>query len=367
MTTLDTNLLQAIGTAANGLKAALVQAQQTAAQATIQQTQAQGATDNAVRVQTALQSAPDACAAITRAAYSTTVTQNAGYQKNVTAYRGAAAAGNQPTPADQARNIQNTNYSTYCDPNTDPDRCASSPSPGGASNGSALNERMTGADERASTLFQGAGSPGHVANLTYTPTQQKAAQDYISNLVDGADAPRKLSDQEYKTPQGQQYEGLRIAYEARMSLARDALEYTLASRTPMSGSAQIVQSMMTADGGSSANYINSRLNDPKNGILLYSPSGDVSPMQLLDLEVGRRTDNPDWYTMINTSSDTNALLREQVFMTAQLMKMELIRLKGEELRTALAGLAASESTKTNMKPKMDAAAQAVASGMAQTH
>jgi hypothetical protein len=89
-------------------------------------------------------------------------------------------------------------------------------------------------------------------------------------------------------------------------------------------------------------------------------------MEMLTLDVGRRVDNPVWYTTINTTTNTNALLREQTLMMAQLLKIQLMRLKGEELRTALAGLNVAESTKTVMLPKIQQADTAVASGLAST-
>ncbi len=362
----SSGLIMAIGTAANGLKDAITSLQQIAVQAQANQMKAIATVQNATEVYRNMQSAPDACASISRAAYSQSVKDNAAYQKNVYAHRGQVRLGNQPAPADQARQAQAINFNEYCDPSIDPSGCGGGKVTPATNGNSAAPEQMVGADMQASTLFQGGGAPGHVTNLTFSkttassPNQEGAAQDYINNLM-GVDAPRKISQQEYQTPQGQVYEGLRVAYLARMSLAQQAFTSVLANRMPMPGSAQIVQAMMQSDGGASANYISQRLAK----IQQYSPSGDVSPMELLDMEVGRRVDNPDWYTLINTTSDTNALLREQVFMTAQLMKMELMRIKSDELRTALEALAASQEVKQNMKPKLDAAEQAIGQGMAQ--
>ena len=359
-------LIMAIGTAANGLKDAITSLQQIAVQAQANQMKAIATVQNATQVYRNMQSAPDACASISRAAYSQSVKANAAYQKSIYAHRGQVRLGNAPAPADAARQTQAINFNEYCDPSIDPSGCGGGKVTPMTNGNSVAPEQMAGADMQASTLFQGAGAPGHVTNLTFSkaaggsPNQEGAAQDYINNLL-GVDAPRKISQQEYQTPQGQVYEGLRVAYLARMSLAQQAFSSVLATRIPIAGSAQIVQAMMQSDGGASANYIAGRLAQ----IQQYSPNGDVSPMELLDMEVGRRVDNPDWYTLINTTSDTNALLREQVFMTAQLMKMELMRIKSDELRTALEALAASQEVKQNMKPKLDAAEQAIGQGIAQ--
>lgn len=364
-----TPLSAVIGDAINGLKTMLISAQQTIATNAQQQQTANEQHNYAAQQAAAFQPAADACASATAAAMAQAVTQNASYNRSVAGYRGHVRAGNAPSSADQRRQLQSNHLNYYCDANTDPNGCAKAPLP--QTNGSTKKEQMISADERAGTLFGGAGAPGHVANLTYTTQQQQAAQDYISNAVDGTDAPRKLSPAEYNTPQGQQYEGLRIAFESRMSLSRDALEYVLASRTPIPGSNATIKDMISADnggtGGASASYINSRLNDPNNGILLYSPSGDVSQMQLLDLEVGRRVDNPDWYKLMNTSMDTNALLREMVFMSALQLKMQYMRLREGEYTAAIAAVNAAEAAKANMRARLSEAETAVIQGLSSQH
>jgi hypothetical protein len=360
-----TPLSQVIGEAVNGLKTMLISAQQTTAANALTAQQARDVNNYATQQAAALQPAADACASAATAAYAPAVTQNYQYYKSMAGYRGAYRAGNGAAAPDQKRAVQSNHFNFYCDPNTDPNACNGAKPP--QTNGSTKNEPMISADQRAGTLFGGAGSPGHVANLTYTQQQQQAAQDYISNAVDGTDAPRKLSAAEYNTQQGQQYEGLRIAYESRLSLSRDAMEYVLASRTPIPGSHQTVNDMVTADGGASASYINARLNDPVNGILMYSPSGDVSQMQLLDLEVGRRVDNPDWYKIMNTNSDTNALLRELVFMSALQLKMQYMRLREGEYTASIAAVNAAEAAKANMKERLNSAETSVIQGLAAKH
>jgi hypothetical protein len=357
-----TPLSQVIGDAINGLKTMLISAQQTTAANALTAQQARDVNNYATQQAAALQPAADACASAATAAYAPSVTQNYQYHKSMAGYRGALRAGNSPDGADQKKQVQSNHFNFYCDPNTDPAQCVGAKAP--QDNGSTKKELMISADQRAGTLFGGAGAPGHVTNLTYTQQQQQAAQDYISNAVDGTDAPRKLSAAEYNTPQGQQYEGLRIAYESRLSLSRDAMEYVLASRTPIPGSHQTVNDMVTADGGASASYINARLNDPVSGILMYSPSGDVSQMQLLDLEVGRRVDNPDWYKIMNTNSDTNALLRELVFMSALQLKMQYMRLREGEYTASIAAVNAAEAAKTNMKERLNSAETSVIQGLA---
>lgn len=353
-------IVQAIGDAANGLKTIILQSQNQLAQQLQSQANAQMQLQNQ---QKALSAAPDACASISSAAYATAVSANRSWQASVNSYAGKVKAGTAPPAGAQIINTLNNDYNNYCDPSTTPDACASAAKP--QTNGSKKPESMVGADKSSGTLFNGAGDPGHVANLTFTPNQVTAANDYIQNTIDSGDAPRKLSKEEFQTLQGQQYEGLRIAYEARISMARDALANIESERQPVAGSALIVQNMKTSDGGfSTANYVNGKFNDPKNGIALYSQNGDVSPMQLLDLEVGRRVDNPDWYTQVNTTTSVESLTREQVFMTALILKMEYMRLKDSEYMLGMTAQNTAALVKQQMLPQIRAADAAVAQGVA---
>ena len=100
-----------------------------------------------------------------------------------------------------------------------------------------------------------------------------------------------------------------------------------------------------------------------NGILLYSPSGDVSPMEMLDLNIGRRVDNPDWYKAITATADTNALLRELIFMQAQALKMQYMGLRESEFTAAIQAVNAAEATKLNMRAQLSAAETSVIQGV----
>ncbi|MDE2344143.1 MAG: hypothetical protein KGL63_12275, partial [Betaproteobacteria bacterium] len=159
-----------MGDATNGLKTALVTAQQ--ATAANQQAVQQGQQYlNYQAAQTsATAPAPDACASASTAAAAAPVSQNYAYYKSAASYRGAFRAGNAGAAPDQKRQVQSNHFNYYCDPNTDPSKCANAPAPQG--NGSTKNEAMVSADERATSLFGGAGAVGHVENLTYTTKQQ---------------------------------------------------------------------------------------------------------------------------------------------------------------------------------------------------
>ncbi len=366
-TSVTTPLTTVISDTMTGLKSMLIQSQQNIATQQQNTQQAVDAAKQAVKIDQSLQPATDACSTAAASAVSSASNKTWQYNANIAGYRGAVRAGNAPSRADQRRITTAIHTTTYCDPSTDPAQCAAPGEQPAKTNGASSNpEAMIGSDQRASTLLGGAGAPGHVANLTYTPQQQQAASDYINNTIDGTSSPRKLSAAEFETPQGQQYEGLRIAYEAKMSMARDAMAYIMASRIPVPGSHNTLNDIQTADaqnGGTAAAYIQNRLNDPVNGILKYSPNGDVSPMELLSIEVGRRIDNPNWILAINSQTNSIALQREQTMMLALLMKMQYMNLRENEMRLSMSAIASAEATKKTMEAQLTNAEQATLQGL----
>jgi len=356
------SIVMAIGDAGNGIKSAIVTAigQQTDNMNHFNNTI--NTTQYAQQVQTQLVQQSDACANISTANMSSSNHQMASYNQSVGAYTGHVKAGTAPPGPDQQRLIQSVHVSKYCDKQTDPNQCTGVKP---VSNGSTTNEQMVNSDASSATIFSGAGSPGHVANLTFSPTQTQAGQDFITNAIDGTDTPRQPSKAEYNTPQGFQYEGLRVAYEARMSTARNAMEDILASRTVVQGSYATLQAMQTADGGKWSNYINKRLTDTNNGIQMYSTNGDLSPMELLDIEVGRRADNPDWITAVSVDNSTQSLLRGLSYMMADMIKMQYMSLKLQQESLAIQATNAASATKADMLPQVMAAEQQVMHGAAQ--
>lgn len=357
-----TSIVTAIGESAQAIKASIVTAigQQTDNMNHFNNTI--NTTQYAQQVQTQLVQQSDACANISTANMSSSNHQMASYNQSVGAYVGHVKAGTAPPGPDQQRQIQSVHVAKYCDQATDPNQCSGTPP---QSNGSPKNEPMLNSDASSATLFNGAGGNGHVANLTFSKEQTQAGQDFITNAIDGTDTPRQLSKAEYNTPQGIQYEGLRVAYEARMSVARNALEDILASRTVVRGSYATLQAMQTADGGKWSNYINKRLTDTNNGIQMYSTNGDLSPMELLDIEVGRRADNPDWITAVSVDNSTQSLLRGLSYMMADMIKMQYMSLKLQQESLAIQATNAASATKTNMLPQLVAAEQQVEQGAVQ--
>lgn len=351
-------LKAAIGQSSDALRAATVGANADIA------TQVEQRQVNAIKqqkkyeAQQAQQPASDACASQTHAAYAGTVLDISKSIASSSSARMAARVGNAPVAQKQLESVESEHQAVYCDKLTDPTKCANSPNPNGAPNGRtdalASKDTMSGADTRSDALFIGAGSPGRSGNLTFTPAQQRAADAFVMNAVSAGSAPRKLSPAEYNNPDnsGKQYEGLRLTYAARTSIAQDYLTGIAAQRKPMAGSAKVLDDLAQTTQGS---YVERRRNQLKP----FSASGDLSERELLDIEIMRRADNPEWHTFVNGSASPSALVREQTLMMAMSLKMQYQQMKSIEIATALAAIQSAEATKTNLMPQIKQAESSV--------
>lgn len=299
------------------------------------------------------QPAIDGCGGQSQAAFSGSVVDMSRAMSSAMKASAAVRAGNAPAASEQSLLVEDTHRRDYCNKDTDPKKCVGSANPNGAPN--STGEPMPGADSKSGSLFTGAGQDGRAGNLTFDNQQITAASQYIANVVDNTNSPRKLTSAEYdaKDGSGKKYEGLRAAYEARISISRDALVDILAQRKPMPGSTAILQAIKAGAPVGGADYIAQR----ERSIKKWSPNGDVSPLELLDIEIGRRVDNTKWYEAINTQADTASLMREQTFMLALMLKMQYQQLRHGDVTASLNSVQAAESTKLNMLPRISVAEQ----------
>jgi len=294
-----------------------------------------------------VQPSPDACGSRTIANYSESMRQAA---IAVTRGMGASASARAKHAQDsetQAASVLTLHKEKYCDGAVDP-ACRGARA---ADNG--RGEQMKNADAQASSLLSGAGDYNRSENLTYTDEQKKAALAYIDNTTDATDQPKKLSEREAETDSGRSYEGLRLVYESRISMARQSLFAILGSRLPVQNSGEILSRMQeTATGGvgGSGAWMQERLASLKKG----SVRQNISQMELLKLDIDRRYSNPDWYAAIGKASDSS-LLREMVLMQATFLNMEYMKLRDREVSAAIAAQQAMESIRAEIKPRLLAA------------
>lgn len=311
--------------------------------------------ERAAQAQQEQQPATDACGGQTQAAYAQSVVDIS--QAIASQYKSGARqrSGNAPSSPEQAMLAENIHSRTYCDSETAPGKaCQVQPK-----RDSVTGESLKAADVKSESLFTGAGEDGRKGNLTYSRDQIDAARQYINHVISASDTPRKPTPGEYGTEEGKKYEGLRQVYMARVSMAQDTMSNILAMRTPIPGSKRILDEIKAGSPAGGVSIIKER----EAAVRRYSRAGDLSPLELIDLEVRRRADNPAWYEAINTQSNPAALAREQTFMLALMLKMQYMQyLQGEGV-AALSAQQSAEAAKSGMRDKLTQAEAAMVRGV----
>lgn len=290
----------------------------------------------------------DRAAAATASASDGTVAYQAKRYGAAMRYRAAKA----PDTREQLNDAVENHRIYYCDPATDPLRCnGHAPAKTFSKNGKQIT--MPDADSSAKTLFDGAGNGEHISNLTYVPEQMDAAGAYINSALAVGDTPRALSPAEAKTDEGQVYQGLKLAYEARISLSREVLLQIQGSRAPIEGSDQLLQGMVdstSADYGMK-DYVQGRVKEIQK-FQAFNSSPKVSPMELLDIQVKSRSDNPGWLAYIN-NAERDQVVKEQTVMMSLQLRMQYMQLRQQEMTSALLAINSAETTKANLLPKIN--------------
>ena len=193
---------------------------------------------------------------------------------------------------------------------------------------------LAGADVIADTIFGGA---------TYADAAAAAsAEAYAFNLAN-APLPSPLPPTALATHAGKVYLMQTRSQMARASASANALAQIEGDRTPVPGSAQMIQQMWGAEGSVIA----------PGGT---PPQSDISAHALDQIEVQRRYENPNWYVQIAAASPAN-LTREIAYMLAlglHLQEEQLARLERLELLDASInsnGLAAAGSTLDQLRAR----------------
>ena len=170
---------------------------------------------------------------------------------------------------------------------------------------------LAGADVIADTI---------VGGDTYASAAAAAsAEAYAFNLAN-APLPSPLPPAALNTEAGEVYLMQTRSELARASASANALAQIEGDRTPVPGSAQLIQEMW----GAQANVI------APGGA---APESDISAHAFDQMEVQRRYENPNWYVQVAAASPAN-LQREAIFMKALDLHMreeELARMERIEL------------------------------------
>ena len=263
-------------------------------------------------------------------------------------FRAAKAGGSR----EQLNEVVENHRIYYCDPATDPLRCnGHTPVKTYSKEGNVVN--MPDADSSSKSLFDGAGNGEHISNLTYVPEQMDAAGAYINSTISAGDTPAALSPAEAKTDEGQVYQGLKLAYESRISLSREVLLEIQGSRAPIAGSDQLLNNMLetTSSDYGMKDYLQHRINEIKK-FNWFSRAAQVSSLELLDIQVKGRSDNPGWLAYIN-NAEKDQIAKEQAVMMSLMLRMQYMQLRQNEKTAALLAISSAEAAKANLLPKID--------------
>lgn len=263
-------------------------------------------------------------------------------------FRAAKAGGSR----EQLNEVVDNHRIYYCDPATDPLRC-NGHVPAKMYSKDNKPVTMPDADSSSKSLFDGAGNGDHISNLTYVPEQMDAAGAYINTTIAAGDTPAALSPAEAKTDEGQVYQGLKLAYEARISLSREVLLEIQGSRAPIAGSDQLLNNMLetTSSDYGMKDYLERRINEIKK-FDWFSKAAQVSPIELLDIQVKSRSDNAGWLAYIN-NADRDQVVKEQAVMMSLMLRMQYMQLRQSEKTAALQAISSAEAAKANLLPKID--------------
>lgn len=303
--------------------------------------------------------APTTCAEVASVNVATVAEQTVAYQNQKYSSGSRSRLSKAGTPQDQVKEQTDQHRKSYCDPATDPKKCtdqsgttASVPVAGGS-------VKLLDADVKSSSMFTGTGDGKTTfSNLTFTKEQMAAARAFSENTISVGDTPRGLSPAELNKPEGKVYHGLKLAYTARISMSQDVLSDIISFREPIQGSDDTLKAMLdsTTSNNGLSQYIQGRIDAIKKFYEFSTPK--VSAIELLDIQVKSRTNNPGWIAFVDTALPAQ-LARESVLMQAASLNLQYMLYRQNEKIMALQAITAAESAKTNTLPRVQAALNAI--------
>ena len=214
--------------------------------------------------------------------------------------------------------------------------------------GTGMNQYLD-ADIIAGTLIDGPQLKGQAPKVNRsTPLsgpERDARESLITNLT-AASPPPSPPSQAMKSPEATAYLGLKVEYDAAMSLAAYPINDYNRMTTIDPATLDAVNKIKSAEPGFVTRYFNGV--DPK-----FYATG-VSPLTLIDLEVERRTGNMDWFKKL-AGMDTTERQLEQVVMQAYQLRLQNLQLQASYKTNILLGKMLNMHVEATYKPKMERA------------
>lgn len=297
--------------------------------------------------------AANTCAVQAGASSATVADMTTAYTAQRYATAAAVRQAKAPPTADQLAGGVVNHRIYYCNPDTDPKKCSDGTAAANVPLAGGGKVDLKDADVKAKSLFDGVGDgTGNTTNLTYTKDQMDASHAFIDNVIAVGDAPKGLSPTEFDTVAGKSYHGLQLAYTARLDLSRQTLEEIASARSPIPGSDQTLKAMLdnTSSDYGMKGYIQDRINMIKK-FSQFSGTPQVSPIELLDIQVKSRSDNAGWMSYINIAT-SDQVRREQVMIAALSLRMQYMQMRQSERIAAMQAITSAETAKANMLPRL---------------
>lgn len=167
---------------------------------------------------------------------------------------------------------------------------------------------MPDGDADVDSIYIGAGMPGKLADLTFTPAETEAARAYVRTSID-PEPPQSISKYESGTEMGKLYIAMQKAYQSNISSAANTLNLVAASRAPFPNSTQLI-SDINSSSDSAQQYYNASASP------VAKSTKTMSLAELEDFEAGRRWRNPYWQIEMGAVADPTKLQREQLYTSA---------------------------------------------------
>lgn len=188
------------------------------------------------------------------------------------------------------------------------------------------------ADVKSQSLLDGpqnANSKGKNISIPAGPSPERDARAAYLKMLNNAAPLSTPRPSELKAMGGRQYVGVRAQYDAAKSLAAyPSLEYDrLTTIDPETAPA--MKQILETDAAFVRKYLSTM---PSNAI----ENGAVSPLAMMDIEVERRTGNPDWIKS-TAQMDPNAKAAEHLYLSAYSLRIQRDQLLAQHQTNILLG------------------------------
>lgn len=229
----------------------------------------------------------------------------------------------------------------------------------GLSSAGALSDTLPNGDIDATVLFDGNNQDGR--KLLSVPVDgENKNRNAINAYIAKTTYPvpfRSLPDGIYKLPEGQAYAGELDNFRARLSMGEapirdyDAFRSSPAKDDEETRSANASSISIMKEDENTSSFIDDYLSNAGPDGSALSPE-DISPLEMMNIEVERRISNPDWHkAMAGATSEEKA--SEQLFIDAYMSRIQFMQLVEQKKTNVLLGQLIVLQNELNSRDRLD--------------